>query len=379
MQTKKGFEMENDFSWFNQNKSLSQKLVFMHQILSARYRHLDHISVVIHDPQTDYLRTFLDSSRHDSALTNYQTKLENAPQLQNILATGKSRVVNNLNVYSESNKEHTRRIIEAGYQSSYTMPMVYENAFYGFVFFNSCQINCFEPDVVSHIDPFGLLLSLIVICEIRSIRKLSAATRTVRQITTSRDFETGAHLERMSRYSRVIAQGIADSNNLSDEYIENLFLFSPLHDIGKITIADRILLKPDKLSDDEYEIMKDHTVKGLEIIDFMLSEFELERLAYVSILRNIVLHHHESMDGSGYPAGLIGENIPLEARIVATADIFDALTSKRPYKQAWSNETTFDYMLSIAGAKLDEGCVTSLINNSIEVSTLQEQFQESSL
>ena len=122
--------------------------------------------------------------------------------------------------------------------------------------------------------------------------------------------------------------------------------------------------------------MKTHTVKGLEMVNYMLEEFGLVKLPYIKILQNIVYHHHEAVDGSGYPDGLKGDAIPLEARIVTIADVFDALTSRRPYKPAWSNDKSYDRLRELAGVRLDGDCVEALIKHRPAVETLQQQFQE---
>jgi HD-GYP domain-containing protein (c-di-GMP phosphodiesterase class II) len=122
--------------------------------------------------------------------------------------------------------------------------------------------------------------------------------------------------------------------------------------------------------------MRTHAAKGREIIDGMIEDFGLEGLQHVDILRNIALFHHEALDGSGYPKGLRGENIPIEARIVAVADVFDALTSNRPYKRAWSNDAAFEAIHKLAGIKLDTACVEALINNRAAVEQIQQRFKE---
>ncbi len=356
---------------------LSQKLVFLHGFLRKRFPFIDHISVAVHDPQTDILKTFLDSSDRQPALTHYQARLADAPTLQDLARTGRSRVLDDLGAFAGSRKEHSKRILAAGYQSSYTLPMLLDEEFFGFVFFDSRRVGAFRPETLAHLDPFARLLSLIVISEVRAIRTLSAATKTVRYMTSRRDSETGTHLERMSRYCRLIARDLAPRRGLSDEYIEHLFLFTPLHDIGKIAIPDHILLKPAALTPEEYEIMKTHTGKGLEIVDYLLKEFGFIRLAYADVARHIVLYHHEAFDGSGYPQGLTGEAIPLEARVATVADVFDALTSRRPHKPAWSNDRAFAELHQLAGTKLDPECVAILSSHRPEVEEIQQQFQES--
>ena len=122
--------------------------------------------------------------------------------------------------------------------------------------------------------------------------------------------------------------------------------------------------------------MKTHAQKGREMIDDLLNNFNLNSFQYINILRNIAQLHHEAYDGSGYPLGLEAENIPIEARIVAVADVFDALTSKRPYKDAWSNEKAFTMLKQLSGIQLDRECVEALIKNCPEVEQIQQTFKE---
>lgn len=355
---------------------LSEKLAALHKTLRAQFGFLNHISVATYDPSTDRLKTFLDSAATHPALSNYQARLRDVPSLQAVIDSGRPRVIHDLAALHSPAQSHTRRLIAAGYRSSYTLPMFFDGEFFGFVFFNGDRANCFSESVVTQLDPFGRLMALVVVSELRSIRRLTAATRTIRHITSHRDCETGAHLERMARYARLIAQDLAASHGLSDEYIEHVFLFAPMHDIGKIAIADNILLKAGPLDSGEWDEMKSHTVRGLEMIDYMLDEFDLRRMPQVDILRNIVYAHHEQFDGCGYPRGLRGAGIPLEARIVTVADVFDALTSRRPYKDAWRNDAAFAELAKLAGYKLDPQCVGALLAHPDEVEDLQKQFRE---
>ncbi|MFN2643523.1 MAG: HD-GYP domain-containing protein [Burkholderiales bacterium] len=157
-----------------------------------------------------------------------------------------------------------------------------------------------------------------------------------------RDEETGYHLIRMSRYSRLIANAIG----LEPDEAETVELAAPLHDIGKIGIPDQILLKEGKLDAAEWQVMRKHPVIGHEILKGSASK-------YVRMGALIALAHHEKYDGSGYPNGLVGDHIPLCARIVAVADVYDALTSVRPYKSAWPTDQAFEYVASEAGRHFD--------------------------
>jgi HD-GYP domain-containing protein (c-di-GMP phosphodiesterase class II) len=218
-----------------------------------------------------------------------------------------------------------------------------------------------------------------VIGELASMRTLVAAIATTAHITHLRDPETGSHLDRMSRYARLIARALAPHHQLDDEYIEHVFMFSPLHDIGKIGIPDHILLKRGALTAQETDVMHSHARKGREIIDDLLANFGLDGIQHVNILRNIAEHHHEAINGQGYPQGLKGDAIPLEARIVAVADVFDALTSRRPYKDAWTNDEAFAMLERLAGEKLDADCVRALLENRAEVEHTQSLFRENPL
>ena len=166
-----------------------------------------------------------------------------------------------------------------------------------------------------------------------------------------KDFDTGAHIERIAHYCRIIAESLG----LNSEMVQEIFLASPMHDIGKITIPDSILAKPGPLTPEERAIMECHTTRGFEILNF--SAIPLLRLA-----AQIALHHHERFDGTGYPHRISGEQIPLEARIVAVADVFDALTSKRAYKPAWSLEQARDYLNEHSGRHFDPDCVKAFMN-----------------
>jgi len=363
----------------NKHLPLKDKLVSTHKSLSELFPFIVRVAVALYDSETKVLKTYLHSSETDNPLEHYQTLLDNAPSLKKILDKGLPRVINNLLTFDNGSHEHTRRIGRGGYAASYTLPIFNEGDFIGFIFFNSDKTDVFTESVLRHIDVYAHMITLMVINELSSIKTLTAAVKTTGHITHMRDPETGSHLDRMSRYSRLIAAELAESYDLDDDYIEHIFMFSPLHDIGKIAIPDNILLKPGQLNDAEKDIMRTHVYKGCEIIDELLQNFGLNNVKHMDILRNIAEGHHEAMNGSGYPAGTKGESIPLEARIVAVADVFDALTSKRSYKEAWSNDRAIEAIQELAGEKLDQNCVNALLRNMDQVEVIQKQFKENTL
>lgn len=182
-----------------------------------------------------------------------------------------------------------------------------------------------------------------------------------------RDDETAAHLQRMSHYCYLIAK----KKHLDDYTCEMLRIASPMHDVGKIGIPDHILLKPGRLTPDEYTIMKQHAEIGYQILSG--SESPLVKLA-----ANIAHTHHEKWDGSGYPRGLQGEAIPVEGRIAAVADVFDALTSERPYKKAWPLEDAVALLERGRAAHFDPELVDLFLGSMDEVLEIKHEFLDHS-
>jgi len=183
-----------------------------------------------------------------------------------------------------------------------------------------------------------------------------------------RDPETGAHIQRMANYSQLIARRLG----LSVDNQELILRAAPMHDVGKIGIPDGILLKPGKLTPEEFDEMKRHTVIGHELLSG--SESLVFQTAAV-----IAVSHHEKFDGSGYPYGVKGENIPLFGRVVAVADVFDALTSVRPYKPAWPLERAQAYLRESAGNHLDPSCVDAFFAAWDEVVDVHARYRDEPL
>ncbi len=191
----------------------------------------------------------------------------------------------------------------------------------------------------------GLLLDELKKAQLDTIYRLA-------KVAEFKDRETGEHIKRMSRVSMYIA----DALKKDPDFSELILYASPMHDIGKVAIPDNILLKPAKLTENEFEIMKTHTTIGGEIL-------ENADTRLLKVARKIALYHHEKFDGNGYPEGRKGEEIPIEARIVAVADVFDALVSKRPYKAPWPPEEASKYIITQKGKHFDPDVVGAFVDS----------------
>lgn len=213
---------------------------------------------------------------------------------------------------------------------------------------------------------------------ILSLESRDVTIFTLAKLAESRDPETGAHLERIREYCRVIAEHLLSHgpyvDQLDGDYVRLVYLTSPLHDIGKVGIPDHVLLKPGKLTPDEFDVMKQHSVIGWRTLDAAVKtrpDAEFLRMA-----RDIAGSHHEKFDGSGYPNGLKGQDIPLCGRIVALADVYDALTTKRVYKDAFSHEKSREIIMDGRGKHFDPAIVDAFLANEHRFAAIRESFDD---
>lgn len=175
-------------------------------------------------------------------------------------------------------------------------------------------------------------------------------------MTSYRDNETGAHIKRTTYYTEVILENLIMQDHpafqMDEDYAESMIKSAKLHDIGKVAVPDNILLKPGRLTPEEFEMIKLHTVYGAEILDNAMEELG-DTSSFLNVAREIIIGHHEKWDGTGYPNGFAGEDIPLAARVMALVDVYDALISRRPYKEGMSHEKALSILYKDAGTHFD--------------------------
>jgi len=214
----------------------------------------------------------------------------------------------------------------------------------------------------------GALRSALADLERARLATLRANMETIHKLSAAaeyKDEDTASHIMRMSRYCAVIAEHAG----LDDGAVDLILNSSPMHDIGKMGIPDAILLKPGKLNAQEWEVMRRHTIMGAKILGNSSSKY-LEAGAVIAAT------HHEKWDGSGYPNGLVGKNIPLFGRICAVADVFDALTTRRPYKEALSNGESIGIMTQGRGTHFDPDLFDIFLSNLSRIEAIQREYQD---
>lgn len=291
-----------------------------------------------------------------------ETPLKNSAENKDVLN------LNNLkdHIKKNPNSKSTALLVEEGMNSSLVLPLIVNNITRGFLIFSSKDTDSFQENHITFLKSIVGQISLSIqrgellyeieqhsknledLVELRSRQVIKTQKTTIfalSRLAETRDPETGNHLDRMRSYSVLLAQMlkyIGNHTEITNQYLRDLYDSSILHDIGKVGIPDVILLKDGFLSDNEYQIMKKHTVIGYESLK--MASKDLGEDSFLNMAMDITLFHHERWDAKGYPYGLEGEEIPLSARIVAIADIYDALTSKRPYKEAYSSDKSFDIM-----------------------------------
>jgi len=228
------------------------------------------------------------------------------------------------------------------------------------------------------VDPEELNMRIRTAERILSLESRDVTIFSMARLAESRDPETGHHLERIREYVRVISDQLQKNGLFADEvtagYGELLYQTSPLHDIGKVGIPDSILLKPGRLTDEEFNIMKTHTIVGRDTIEAALRQYP--DMQYLRLARDIAVSHHERYNGSGYPDGVRGDDIPLCGRITALADVYDALVSQRVYKDAFSPSVARDMILDERGKHFDERIVDSFEEAEHEIRAVLVRFTE---
>lgn len=332
-----------------------------------------HIGVALVDDNKKIIRAAygISSDYHKNLpakLIGYQTSIKTT-SLGEIIRTGKYRVINDLEDYLKGKKinEYNKILLQEGIRSSITFPLKNNDDVIGIIFFSSNTKNIYTKTHIDFLNTLANSITLSIEEDILMDDMIISSVLSLAKLTEERDPETGDHIERMKKYCIFLAELLSKNEKYRDivnfQYIKNIERFSPLHDIGKVAISDDILLKPGKLTKEEFEVMKTHASYGAKTLSMSEEVLNKRGRSVFSMGIEITGSHHEKWNGSGYPNGLRGDAIPLSARIVAIADVFDALTSKRPYKEPFSFDESINIITKESGVHFDPDIVKVFIDN----------------
>lgn len=324
--------------------------------------------------------------RSDEALESLPKKLVglraevSETSLVGIVRDGTPRVINDLYSYTQhKDAQYNRILIEAGIKSSITLPLKVNEKPIGIIFFSNTNKDVYREE---HIEFLKTLSNSIAISLNKNIfidEMLYSTLLALTKMAEARDEDTGDHLERMKEYSVRITEFLIEDNMYEEEitiaFLKGIERFSPMHDIGKVGVKDGVLLKPGRLTDDEFGEMKKHVIYGVDVLKTAEKNIAKQKYSMFKMGIEIVEGHHEKWNGTGYPYRKAGTDIPLSARIVAIADVLDALTSKRPYKDAYNFEESMNYIINEKGRHFDPYIIESLIKHKKEMKILYDSFQ----
>jgi HD-GYP domain-containing protein (c-di-GMP phosphodiesterase class II) len=352
-------------------RPLRELLVVVLHRLEALERGISRIAFVHHDARTDLLATYVameTASVPASSRPPFEPRaLATVPSLVLLRDRPQARVLNDLERDLDPTSEHSRWLLAQGWRASLTLPLFSDHRLLGFLFLDSGRAGAFDAQALAVLEPHLEVLLLGINHHFRGLASLHGALAVVLEMAALRDQETATHQERVSSYSRLIALELERERALPSDFSANLHRFAALHDVGKVGIPDRILLKPGPLNREERQVMENHVRLGLALIERVITAMDLQQDPRITLLREVVAHHHERLDGSGYPAGLRGEQVSLAGRIVAVADLFDALTQARAYKSAFPESHAVQVLRAmVQEGKLDGDCVEALLRNDVQ-------------
>lgn len=332
---------------------------------------INRTAFVHHEARTDLLATYAGTGTDGGPKwgdPHFEPHaLATLPSLSRLRDQRQARVLNDLERELDPSSDHSRWLMAQGWRASLTLPLFHQNRLLGFLFLNSSRAGAFDQRAMAALNPHLELLLLRISHHFSGIASLAGSLQLLLEIAELRDRETATHMERVSHYSRLIALQLETERPLPPDFSENLHRFAGLHDVGKVGIPDRILLKPGPLNRAERQVMENHVRLGMALIERAIAAMDLQQDPRITLLREVVAHHHERLDGSGYPAGLRSEQVSLAGRIVAVADLFDALTQARPYKRAFPESQAVQVLRAMAEeGKLDGDCVEALLRDDVQ-------------
>lgn len=346
----------------NQGRKLDETLRFVHDEFQ-RFVPLDWVGVFYTTPDGSYMTLERFYSGHTCTIRQ-GTRFDIAQNssLAAVLAQASPLA---LTLPSQKSDQLEQALSNEGMCAAVLLPLIQSSQQPAILVFGSTDRH-YMHEHIEFLKNIAATISHVLEKTVVMENLVAAAVQGLAKLAESRDPETGDHLVRMALYSAIVAEELGSDNGvyaqqISPAYVREVFHFAPMHDIGKVGVPDHILLKPAKLTLDERKEMERHPVIGGEVLRRCEAQVQALGHSMFQVGIEIAECHHEKFDGTGYPAGLAGQEIPLSARIVSAADVFDALTSKRPYKQAWSVAQALEAMQQDSGKHFDPAVIDAML------------------
>lgn len=332
--------------------------------------HVDRVGVAFVNYETEEIIAEYGESNYSPLYLEpgYTVKFEET-SLYSLILNPQTIVTNDVPALYEKKKDSLslKLINQESIKSNVIFPLIVDDSVFGFMFFSSRKRNAFDKKAIVTGENIAQDLANIVDKTFLTKLMFSEMTTAFSDLVEKKDSETGEHLDRMVEYSKFISERLLSHPDkdyrISRRLIREIIIHAPAHDIGKVGIPDHILKKPGKLTKEEFELMKNHPTIGANIFRDLKKSLQIFNQDFFEVAENITRYHHEKWNGLGYPEGLAGLSIPIEARIVAIADVFDALTSKRVYKGAFNFEKAWDIIIDSSGTHFDPVLINLLNDN----------------
>jgi response regulator RpfG family c-di-GMP phosphodiesterase len=391
-------QINDVISMLNRGKSTEEVFDTLNVELK-KFIPFNRLALTFIDQDSGLAVTKLVASDRDVLLKANDSFNMNESSLRKVAVSGNFLNIPSLKAYYDNHSESTstRLLLEEGMLSSLVLPLIVNNIVRGFLMFASIEESAFDDEHIRFLESIVGQISLSVqrgellfeieqhtknlehIVDIRTREIVKTQKTTIfalSRLAETRDPETGEHLERIRNYSALMSQILkymGTHSEISNQYLRDLYDSSILHDIGKVGIPDGILLKEAYLSPDEFEIMKKHTTIGYDALKS--ASKDLGENSFLVMAMQITRSHHERWDGLGYPDGLKAAEIPLAARIVSIADVYDALTSRRPYKEEFSHDKSIEIMKE-ESHRFDPELFKIFIDNSDEFNNIRLKYND---
>lgn len=360
------------------DQDITSTLDDLFQLVRSFYPTLSRLSIALtnENKATNY---FVSDALCQEASHNYiEYNIRPESSLRKMSELPSVRVINDLSTMNPTRQ--ICRLIDIGHQSSYTSPIYYRDKNLGFIFINATAIGFFnQKSIQADIAYLSQLIASLFTRLHENQKHFQTSLAIALNMGHARDPETKEHLIRMGRYSEILARAMSEQKpEITYQFIHRIRVYAPFHDIGKYRIPDHVLFSTKRFTDEDRAIMNQHTIYGEAMIEDVVSISDNHSISHdeVQFLKNIIRHHHERYDGTGLPDRLCGTQIPLEARIVTLADVFDALLSKRAYKSEWELDDVLEYIEENVGIMFDPSCVEALKQNLDTCMAVREQFSD---